>query len=576
MACVKCGSIFYLKSNQAVWEELHRISRYLEPPVEPSCPFSRCENASQGVISSPGAYYTDGKTPTGSQRYKCRSCGHRFSVKGPTVGQKKPHENKLVFKLLVNKNSIRSIARIAELSPKAVYDKIDFIHRQCLLFVADREQDLQKLRLRRLFISTDRQDYQVNWTDRKNKGNVQLTAVASAESRTGYVFPMSINYDPDVDVEAAVEAAKANGDLDGRPDGFRESARIWLPDETRPPPRPLAVREHLPAEQKFGMPDLEAVEDLHPKHQLPRHGAQVHFEYTCYAHYRLLRRLVGHAGKLRFFMDEDGALQAAFKTAFADRIRADEVDGAAVKINKSLTVDERRTLVAETKRLVDEYRAAAGLADFSDAEVRLDLLGHEIATFIELLTTKKDSELKEIDPMLKKGWFWYPFNTMAEPHKRIKVLNDWSIKDDLHAARLMKRASLHAIDRFFMQIRRLVMMLERPISTPSNDGRVWRGYSAYNPRIIQKLLDIYRVYYNYVAVGEDKRTPAMRLGLAMGPVKLETILYFDPLASRLPEEQPKPRRRAAPTGSLARPRRKPPIAPAVKERLGATRNNESS
>src|SRR3546814_6622502 len=67
-----------------------------------------------------------------SQRWKCRSCGSRFSAKGPTVGQKKPHENKLVFKLLVNKNSIRSIARVADLSPKAVYDKIDLIHRKCL------------------------------------------------------------------------------------------------------------------------------------------------------------------------------------------------------------------------------------------------------------------------------------------------------------------------------------------------------------------------------------------------------------------------------------------------------------
>src|SRR3546814_8447322 len=88
---------------------------------------------------------------------------------------------------------------------------------QCLAFAADRERDLQNLPLRRLFISTDRQDYQVNWTDRKNDGNVQLTAVVSAENRTGYVFPMSLNYDPDVDVaaasEAASEAAKANGDF---------------------------------------------------------------------------------------------------------------------------------------------------------------------------------------------------------------------------------------------------------------------------------------------------------------------------------------------------------------------------
>src|SRR3546814_11569307 len=124
-----------------------------------------------------------------------------------------------------------------------------------------------------------------------------------------------------------------------------------------------------------------------------------------------------------------------------------------------------------------------------------------------------------------------------------------------------------------MQIRRLIMMLERPISTPSNDGRVWRGYSAYNPRIIQKLLDIYRVYYNYVAVGEDKRTPALRLGLAMGPVKLETILYFDPLATRPPEEQTNPRRRAAPTGSTARPlcwaAGRPPAAPLAGRKASA-------
>jgi len=35
----------------------------------------------------------------------------------------------------------------------------------------------------------------------------------------------------------------------------------------------------------------------------------------------------------------------------------------------------------------------------------------------------------------------------------------------------------------------------RPISTPSNDGRVWRGYRPYNPRRVQQILDIYRTYY---------------------------------------------------------------------------------
>ena len=89
------------------------------------------------------------------------------------------------------------------------------------------------------------------------------------------------------------------------------------------------------------------------------------------------------------------------------------------------------------------------------------------------------------------------------------------------------RASLHTVDRYFMQLRRLLMALERPIHTPSNDGRVWRGYSHYNPARIQQLLDIYRIYYNFVKKGEDGFTPAMRLGLAKGVIRIEDILYFD-------------------------------------------------
>ena len=34
--------------------------------------------------------------------------------------------------------------------------------------------------------------------------------------------------------------------------------------------------------------------------------------------------------------------------------------------------------------------------------------------------------------------------------------------------------------------------------------------------MIGKLLDIFRVFYNFVEVGKNKQTPAMRLGLAKG------------------------------------------------------------
>ncbi len=92
--------------------------------------------------------------------------------------------------------------------------------------------------------------------------------------------------------------------------------------------------------------------------------------------------------------------------------------------------------------------------------------------------------------------------------------------------RLYAKASLHAIDRFFMQLRRWLALLERPIATSSASYKTWYGYSLYNPEIVVKLLRIFWVFYNYVAVGEDKKTPAIRLRLAQAPLDLADIIYF--------------------------------------------------
>lgn len=45
---------------------------------------------------------------------------------------------------------------------------------------------------------------------------------------------------------------------------------------------------------------------------------------------------------------------------------------------------------------------------------------------------------------------------------------------------------------------------------------------------LAKVLEIFRVFYNYCKVGEDKQTPTMRLGLAKMPTPLEDVLYFKP------------------------------------------------
>lgn len=41
---------------------------------------------------------------------------------------------------------------------------------------------------------------------------------------------------------------------------------------------------------------------------------------------------------------------------------------------------------------------------------------------------------------------------------------------------------------------------------------VWHGYALYNPAMLEEYLTIFRTVSNFVFVGDDRKTPAMRLG----------------------------------------------------------------
>jgi hypothetical protein len=84
----------------------------------------------------------------------------------------------------------------------------------------------------------------------------------------------------------------------------------------------------------------------------------------------------------------------------------------------------------------------------------------------------------------------------------------------------------------FNRLRRRNTMLERPIGSAANRGRTWNGYSAYKSEQIAKMLTILRVCHNYIWLpetvkkGEEKKTPAMKLGLAKGPLSYKDLVYF--------------------------------------------------
>lgn len=530
--CTKCDQRFSIKSNLAIVEELHRLSAYLEEEskTEPSCPHEGCAN--HGVsIATKGRYQRYGRTEAGSQRWLCNSCEKKFSE--PERDRKRPcsHEEALLFRMLVNKVNLRSIADILEISLPTVYAKIDLIHAKCLAFLADRERRLPELGLRRLYLCADRQDFVLNWTNRHNKRNVALTAVATADNRSGYVFGMNSNYDPSIDTADMEAQAIAAGDF-GIPDpSHRRYARFWTTpdfdeartDDPRAVTAPVSNSGDVWGNVADGykeieaLPDPEAKERLPKQSMLPARGSQVHFEYTVHAHFRLLKEMLGPVGKIRFFMDQDETLRAACITTFAEEIKAGTADAFYVRIDKGMYNEQRDQLVAASTAELEAHKLRVGRPEMTDWRAAVEL--------IEIELTK----MQQVT--LRDRWIRHPNGTGGEPMKAICWLTDRegvsvSVRQ---AAIVFARASLHTVDRYFMLLRRKVSALERPIQTASNEGRVWHGYAPYNPELLQKLLDIYRCFYNFVHIprkSRDKRTPAMRLGLARGPIRVSDILYF--------------------------------------------------
>jgi transposase-like protein len=519
--CDLCRETLPLKSNQAIVEEIGRLSAYLvETPI--MCPNTQCENHTIDIGADKSRYRPYGKTKAGSRRYLCRLCQRAFVIGTPAPRHKKPYKNIPVFRLLVNKMPLKRICEAADISMPTLYDKIDFIHRQCLNFAADHERRLLRdMPIRRLYLAVDRQDYLVNWSQTEDKRNIQLSAAGTADNTTGYVFGLHLNFDPSLDRDAVEFDATEAGDYEKKRH-FRKYARLWLPGDyidamERGRMRHFASKS-LPREiestyqETDERDDIEVSESLDETIRLPRKGMQVHSEYTLYAHFFFLRQLLSGVEKVRFFLDQESGIRAACLSAFVDEIKQGNCDAFYVRINKDLTIDDRRKALSQSKKEWNALRAKnSGLTDSA----------------LKLLIIKE--RIKAVKTYGKWGdrWVVHPFPNLAEPEKAVCFLTDTENRyDEDHIAWLYNKASLHAIDRFFMQARRRMSLLERPISTPSSLGRRWHGYSPYNPGILIKMLDIFRVFYNFVEAGKDKQTPAMRLGLAKGQAELQDIVYY--------------------------------------------------
>lgn len=530
LSCNGCEDTPPMKSNKGIVEELARMTAYLDPRPPRGCSTPGCMNADIDV-DIPVAFQRFGTTASGSQRYRCRSCGRVRSVPSTTIKrQRKSHKNKTLFKCLVNKVPLRRICEIAEINISSLYDKIDFFQRQCLAFGAHMERRLQQLPFNRLYISVDRQVYSVNWNDTNEKRNILLQCVGSADNRSSYIFGMHLNFDPGLVWSEVEREAKACGDLqEGMPPPFRTHARQWLlrDYEAAAKKKKNSIKTLKRFRQKtladsyveaFEREDIEASEEPTLFERLPKTGMQIRSDYTLYGHFFFLKKLLPGARKIRFFMEKESGIRAACHAAFAEDILSRRCDAFYVKINKDLNTHQKMIKLQEGRWELDEFRAKRPeYEELSDSSLRVLMVEERLVA----------GKFETIGPF-KDRWLEYPAPQINEPEKMVCHLTDIGGIGSFPLAKLYVRASLHGIDRFMMQIRRRLSLLERPISTSSNVGRRWYGYCPYRPEMITKTLEILRVYYNFVLVGEDKKTPAMRIGLAERPATIEEILYFIP------------------------------------------------
>jgi hypothetical protein len=532
LECRACSASFPVKSNAGIFQEVERMRAALAHELtEPCCPVEDCPNHGLGVSVGKPFYSSYGKTKSGSVRWKCmafkdanagKACGKLFSAASSTFHrQKASHKNKLIFKLLVNKVPLRRICEIAEIGPGTLYAKIDFIHRKCMEFTAKRESKLPKLSIPRLYLGVDRQDYAVNWTRRDDRRSTVISAMSSVDNATAYCFGLHLNFDPDLDPSEVEDSAAKAGDY-GKAPPFRKHAREWLEQDyakakrkgARSPIASIEQRVALAYARAAAQRDVESSELPEGAEKLPENGMQIHSEYTMYGHFLYLKGLLGGVEKIRFFLDQDSGMRAACLAAFADDIKAKDrrVDVFFVSISKDLTIDQRRHKKNAGLEALEEYMAAN--PGVSKDQAVLALIKKEIAA------------MKKIGAWDDR-WLKHPLPNMGEPEKAICYLTDFGDLDPDHLARLYNKASLHAVDNLFMQIRRRLMLLERGMHSQGNAGRVWNGYAPYNPKQIDKILGIFRTFHNFIHLGDDdKLSPAMRLGLAKGAVSYEDVLYF--------------------------------------------------
>ena len=555
LECLSCGEKIPLKSNAAVEEETLRLRRRADGPLKEGddgrkegCPKESCRN--HGLPDGPelGPYrprsrYIRHSLHGVQKRLKCRACGTTWRPEAKPRGRKRrplSTAEQQLFQGRVSHTPYIWMAQLLRMSQSRLHQLIGRFEEESLEVQADLEEGLpDALAGRRLTLSTDRQVYPVNWSEREDRRTIMLHSVVTADQGTGYVLCANVNYDPDVKPWQMVLKAEQTGDYAKHP-AYRPEARMWLPGEIAAGEREPVVGGTAPvsSEQRYKEAAARAdVEQPETSGREPSKGAVVREGVTLYAHFRLLRERVAHARQVTHCFEQESAMRAACLTAFADQVREGRCEAFYVRVNKGFTAQRKQQTAGASRRLLAETQKQYGC---DGLEARRILVRQALT----------EQRLQERGPW-RDRWLLHPCPTAFEPAKEIcrltRQAGEGPEEENPAAVHGYAFASLHAVDRFFLNVRYKVNALDRHRNTASF-GRAWNVYHPYNPARVPALLAIYRLWHNWGLVGQDGNTPAMRVGLAVRQMDPDILLERGLQAAvdkvRAPKPEPVPRQPA--------------------------------
>jgi hypothetical protein len=297
------------------------------------------------------------------------------------------------------------------------------------------------------------------------------------------VFISSLNFDPNAISDAVNQNAQLINDLD-KPNSLRRHTRYILENDYD---TNAELDKESPVKSK-----------VRGKSTM---GIQVYKNYTMFAHFIHLREMLGNTKYLTLYNDFDSVLSSIMGSVFVDRIENNTLEAYALSFDyhsKSKSLTERKELREMAQRDFDRIKDSQPEFKYlSEFEAKCRLV-----------------ELNFDNPYMnkKQKWHYHPTPGAEEVGKRIW----WITERD-------------GVDRFLQTCRRKLSFFERTnkkVALQKDKQRNWSQYGAYDPAILVKLLEIMRVYYNFVKRKGIKDTPAQKLGIVKKGYDITDILYF--------------------------------------------------